>query len=248
VRGIAPVWCSVPPWPTPSPRRPERRRHRPRRGARELHLTAAQVAVREGWAGDADAHLTEARDLATRTGERNAYRLHFGPANVAAWSLAIAVELGRGPSVAAGIDQSPATFAALDLADRRAGFHLDLSRAYAQAGDEGGIAALEHIVAADRAAPTRIRSDPIRSPGIWCSRWTGEPGAGCESWTAAQPVRHQAGGSPRVNNEPHGTRQHRAGDPMVVRVAGGPLARPTHGEAHAGETVSGHHRAVAVSR
>ena len=127
-----------------------------------LHLTAAQLAPREGWAGDADAHLTEARDLAARTGEHNAYRFHFGPANVAAWSLAIAVELGRGPvGCCPARSVTGATFAALDSADRRAGFHLDLSHAYAQAGDEQDMAALEHIDAADRAAPTRIRSDPI---------------------------------------------------------------------------------------
>lgn len=133
----------------------------PAEGHGMLHLTAAQLAAREGRAGDADRHLIEAGDLATRTGERNAYRFHFGPANVAAWSLAIAVELERGPSVAESVDRSPAAFAALDSADRRAGFHLDLSRAYAQAGGERDTAALAHLDAADRAAPTRVRSDPI---------------------------------------------------------------------------------------
>lgn len=56
--------------------------------------------------------------LAEVTGERNAYRFHFGPANVAAWSLAIAVELERGPSVAETLDASPEMFAALNSADR----------------------------------------------------------------------------------------------------------------------------------
>ncbi|MGH3546927.1 MAG: hypothetical protein ACRDQU_02130 [Pseudonocardiaceae bacterium] len=51
--------------------------------------------------------------------------------------------------------------AALDSADRRAGFHLDLSRAYAQSGGDRDPAALHHIDTADRIAPTRMRNDPI---------------------------------------------------------------------------------------
>jgi transcriptional regulator with XRE-family HTH domain len=133
----------------------------PAEGYGMLHLTGAQLAAREGRAADAETHLTEARQLAEATGERNAYRYHFGPANVAAWSLAIAVELERGPSVAETIDASPATMAALDSADRRAGVHLDLSRAYAQSGGDRDAAALHHIDTADRIAPTRIRNDPI---------------------------------------------------------------------------------------
>lgn len=93
-------------------------------------------------------------------GERNAYRYHFGPANVAAWSLAIAVELERGPSVAETLD-TPEMVAALDSTDRRAGVHLDLSRAYAQSGGDRDAAALQHIDTADRIAPTQIRNDPI---------------------------------------------------------------------------------------
>jgi transcriptional regulator with XRE-family HTH domain len=133
----------------------------PAEGYGMLHLTGAQLAAREGRGADADAHLTEALQLAEATGERNAYRYHFGPANVAAWSLAIAVELERGPAVAETLDACPATVAALDSADRRAGVHLDLSRAYAQCGGDRDAAALQHIDTADRIAPTRMRNDPI---------------------------------------------------------------------------------------
>lgn len=133
----------------------------PAEGYGMLHLTGAQLAAREGRAADADTHLTEARQLAEATGERNAYRYHFGPANVAAWSLAIAVELKRGPSVAETLDACPATVAALDSADRRAGVHLDLSRAYAQAEGARDGDAIRHLDMADRIAPTRIRNDPI---------------------------------------------------------------------------------------
>jgi transcriptional regulator with XRE-family HTH domain len=133
----------------------------PAEGYGMLHLAAAQLAARDSRAAEADTHLAEAHQLAKATRERNAYHYHFGPANVAAWSLAIAVELERGPSVAETLDASPATLAALGSADRRAGVHLDLSRAYAQSGGDRDAAALQHIDTADRIAPTRIRNDPI---------------------------------------------------------------------------------------
>ncbi|MGH3550782.1 MAG: helix-turn-helix domain-containing protein [Pseudonocardiaceae bacterium] len=126
-----------------------------------LYLVGALLAAREDRGGDADTYLSEARQLAEVTGERNAYRYHFGPANVAAWSLAIGVELKRGPSIVDTLDSSPAALAALASADRRAGFHLDLSRAYAQSGGDRDHAALHHIDSADRIAPTRMRNDPI---------------------------------------------------------------------------------------
>lgn len=126
-----------------------------------LHLASAQLAAREGRRPDADTHLREARELATRTGERNAHLYHFGPANVTAWQLAIAVELDRGPSVAAAVDTSPAMFATLRSADRRAGFHLELARAWAQSGGDRDVLALRHLDAADMIAPQRLRNDPI---------------------------------------------------------------------------------------
>jgi Helix-turn-helix domain len=133
----------------------------PAEGYGMVHLSGAQLAAREGRAAEAETHLSEARQLAEITGERNAYRHHFGPANVDVWSLAIAVELERGPSVADTLDTSPATFAALGSADRRAGFHLELSRAYAQSGGDRDHLALRHLDTADRIAPQRIRNDPI---------------------------------------------------------------------------------------
>jgi transcriptional regulator with XRE-family HTH domain len=133
----------------------------PAEGYGMLHLVGAQLAARDNRAAEADTHLAEARQLAKATGERNAYHYHFGPANVAAWSVAIAVELDRGPTVAETLDASSAALAALGSADRRAGVHLDLSRAYAQSGGDRDAQALQHIDTADRIAPTRIRNDPI---------------------------------------------------------------------------------------
>jgi transcriptional regulator with XRE-family HTH domain len=122
------------------------------------HLLAAQLAGRNGHPGDADTHLAEAADLAHATGERNTLAWHFGPANVAAWSLAIAVERGEGPSHAERLDADPVMPAS---AGRRSRLHLDLARGYAQAeGDRDG-EAIRHLDTADRIAPTRIRNDPI---------------------------------------------------------------------------------------
>lgn len=134
----------------------------PAEGYGVLHLTAAQLAAREGRVGDADAHLAQARDLAARTGERNYWRWHFGPANVTAWSLAIGVELERGPDVAERADRSPAVFEALASPNRRCGYHYELARAYAQDGNGSRDAeAIRHLDAADRIAPSRTRPDPI---------------------------------------------------------------------------------------
>jgi transcriptional regulator with XRE-family HTH domain len=122
------------------------------------HLLAAQLAGRNGHPGDAETHLAEAADLAQATGERNTLAWHFGPANVAAWSLAIAVERGNGPGHAERLDANPV---APTSAGRRSRLHLDLSRGYAQAEGDRDNEAIRHLDTADRIAPTRIRNDPI---------------------------------------------------------------------------------------
>lgn len=55
-----------------------------------LHLAAAQTVTVTG--GDSSPHVTEAHALARRTGEGTAFRLYFGPANVAAWEVHLAIE------------------------------------------------------------------------------------------------------------------------------------------------------------
>lgn len=122
------------------------------------HLLAAQLAGRDGRAGDADTHLAEATSLARATGERNTLAWHFGPANVAAWSLAIAVERGDGPGHAERLDAECLTPVS---AGRRSRLHLDLARGYAQAEGDRDKEAIRHLDTADRIAPTRVRNDPI---------------------------------------------------------------------------------------
>ncbi|MDQ2884055.1 MAG: helix-turn-helix transcriptional regulator [Actinomycetota bacterium] len=122
------------------------------------HLLAAQLAGRDGRPGDADTHLAEAADLARATGERNTLSWHFGPANVAAWSLAIAVERGDGPGRAERLDADPV---APVSAGRRSRLHFDLARGYGQAEGARDGEAIRHLDTADRIAPTRMRNDPI---------------------------------------------------------------------------------------
>ncbi|MCE6998185.1 helix-turn-helix domain-containing protein [Saccharothrix sp. S26] len=126
-----------------------------------LHLSVAQLAAKSGRFDDASAHLAEATALAERTGERNTLWFSFGPANVQAWKLAVAVESGEGPAEAERIETTPGYADDLIAADRRAALHFDLARAYAQAGGARDAAALRHLDTADRIAPQRIRHDPV---------------------------------------------------------------------------------------
>jgi transcriptional regulator with XRE-family HTH domain len=126
-----------------------------------LHLSSAQMAAKDNRGGDAGAHLAAAQELAERTGERNRLWFSFGPANVRAWSLSIAVEMGEGPGLAEQIEAVPAYDADLTTGDRRAALHFDLARAYGQADGSRDTAALRHLDVADRIAPQRIRHDPV---------------------------------------------------------------------------------------
>lgn len=125
-----------------------------------LHLTAAHLAARDGSRDVADLHLAEARDLARVTGERNFMRYHFGPANVAAWELAVAVETARGPETAERL--APViNLAVFQSADRVASWHFDMARAFAQAEGERDREAIREMDRADQLAAVRLRQDPL---------------------------------------------------------------------------------------
>jgi transcriptional regulator with XRE-family HTH domain len=126
-----------------------------------LHLSAAQMAAKDQRVDDAHAHLAAARDLAAHTGERNQLQFSFGPTNVTAWSLSVAVELGEGPALAEHVDQQPGFGETLPTRDRRAALHFDLARAYTQAEGARDTAAVRHLDLADRIAPQRLRNDPV---------------------------------------------------------------------------------------
>jgi transcriptional regulator with XRE-family HTH domain len=126
-----------------------------------LHLTTALIAARDGRAGDVATHLAEARTLAAHTGERNHMRYHFGPTNVAAWELGLAVEAGTGPDVAERMARAPIDLSVFSSKGRTAYVHFDLARCWAQAEGARDADAIRHLDAADRLAPVRLRNDPI---------------------------------------------------------------------------------------
>ncbi|MGH4008237.1 MAG: helix-turn-helix domain-containing protein [Pseudonocardiaceae bacterium] len=126
-----------------------------------LHLTTALIAARDGRTGDVATHLAEARSLAAHTGERNHMRYHFGPTNVAAWELGLAVEAGTGPDAAERTTATPIDLSVFNSKGRTAYVHFDLARAWAQAEGSHDQEALRALDAADRLAPVRLRNDPI---------------------------------------------------------------------------------------
>ncbi|MGQ0719014.1 MAG: helix-turn-helix domain-containing protein [Pseudonocardiales bacterium] len=126
-----------------------------------LHLTTALIAARDGRRGDVATHLAEARSLAAHTGERNHMRYHFGPTNVAAWELGLAVEAGTGPDAAERTTAAPIDLSVFSSKGRVAYVHFDLARAWAQAEGSHDQEALRALDTADRLAPVRLRNDPI---------------------------------------------------------------------------------------
>jgi hypothetical protein len=126
-----------------------------------LHLAAAQLSARDGREGDVATHLDEATSLAAFTGERNHMLYHFGPTNVAAWRLAVAVESDRGAEEAERFRNQTINLTVFNSADRVSSVHFDLARGYAQAGGPRDVEALRHIDVADRTAPIRVRRDPL---------------------------------------------------------------------------------------
>lgn len=106
---------------------------------------------------------TWARPLRSRRGwgERNGFRQHFGPTNVAAWRVSIGIELGEGVRAYEEAIRAPIDVAALGSAERSSSLHLDLARALVQDGGARDGEAIRYLDAADRIAPQRIRNDPI---------------------------------------------------------------------------------------
>jgi hypothetical protein len=126
-----------------------------------MHLTSAQTAARSGSSDNAHSHLDEADRIAQRVGECNALRRHFGPTNIAAWRLAVGVELNEGARAYADATSLPINVQTLGSSERTAALHLAFSRALAQENGQRDWDAIRHLDAADRSAPQLIRPDPI---------------------------------------------------------------------------------------
>ncbi|UJW32372.1 helix-turn-helix domain-containing protein [Saccharothrix sp. AJ9571] len=133
----------------------------PAEAAGMLHLASAQLAAKADDRDTAADHLRAAEELATRTGERSTLYYDFGPANVQAWSLTLAVEADEGPERAETIVSTPGYDEALVSDERKAALYFDLARAFAQAEGARDIEAGRYLDLADRTAPLRIRHDPL---------------------------------------------------------------------------------------
>ncbi|MGH3933847.1 MAG: helix-turn-helix domain-containing protein, partial [Pseudonocardiaceae bacterium] len=110
-----------------------------------MHLTSAQTAARSGSSEVAHSHLDEADRIAQRVGEGNALRRHFGPTNIAAWRLAVGIELSEGARVYADATRLPINVQALGSSERTAALHLDFSRALAQEDGQRDWNAIRHL-------------------------------------------------------------------------------------------------------
>ncbi|MBV9030468.1 MAG: helix-turn-helix transcriptional regulator [Pseudonocardiales bacterium] len=126
-----------------------------------MHLQQARTAARRQDADNAHAHLDEAAHIASRVGERNGMRQHFGPTNVAAWRVSVGVELAEGAKVYEDVTAAPTDIAALGSRERSSSLHFDLARVLAQEDGPRDADVIRHLDTADRIAPQRIRSDPI---------------------------------------------------------------------------------------
>ncbi|MGH3777295.1 MAG: helix-turn-helix domain-containing protein [Pseudonocardiaceae bacterium] len=95
-----------------------------------LALSAALVAAADNRAGDMQAPLEHAIQVAQRTGQGNAFRMGFGPVNVGLWRMAGALEAGdpdTAVQVAEGLrpQEHPSR-------ERRATYWMDYGRALAR--------------------------------------------------------------------------------------------------------------------
>lgn len=121
-----------------------------------LHLAAARADITAG--GDGETPLVEAEQIASRTGEGAAYRLHFGPTNVAIWRVHVAQERREGGR-AAEIAQQVQPETIKSRARRSMYFrHLGLALAQDRSRQPDAIRALAR---AERTAPGKLRLDPL---------------------------------------------------------------------------------------
>lgn len=122
-----------------------------------LQLTAAHVNQGLKRLEDSAAWLTEAEDVARRTGDTSTLDLQFGPTNVAFWRIFIETdggEPGRAVEIARRI-----TPAAVGTVSRQVSFYVDTARALASLRQDRE--AIRFLLTAERMAPQRVRSAPL---------------------------------------------------------------------------------------
>jgi tetratricopeptide (TPR) repeat protein len=121
-----------------------------------LHLKSGLAAARAGDGATADAHWAAAQEAAAHTGERDDYRLAFGPTNVAIWGVGLAVERCDGTLA---VTRASTTVLPTGTPRERSGHHfIDLARGYQLHGNRE--AALQALNKARRLSPQQTRYHP----------------------------------------------------------------------------------------
>lgn len=128
-----------------------------------LHLRAAYCNAIFGTADNVAAHLAEATRLADLLGDSTEdLGLFFGPTNLAIWQVTIAVEQGEGGRVVG--TSASARVASMPTTWRRAMYHTDLGRAFAQ--ERRDSEALGAFLTAEELAPVYVRNNPFARAAV----------------------------------------------------------------------------------
>jgi transcriptional regulator with XRE-family HTH domain len=129
-----------------------------------LHLMAGYMSAHAGDADETWAHHAAAAELAGRLGrDGDAYRLAFGPTNVAIWGTALGVELMDGATALARAADVRLT---TKTQPERAGHHfIDLARAHLLVGTREGV--LAALLQARRIAPQQTRYHPMARETVY---------------------------------------------------------------------------------
>ncbi|MGH4008879.1 MAG: XRE family transcriptional regulator [Pseudonocardiaceae bacterium] len=123
-----------------------------------LSLSRSLVAAADKRPADVNAPLEYAAELATRTGEGNAYWLSFGPTNVGVWRMGVALEardFGKAASIAEGLQPS-----LLPSATRQATYWANYGRALARIRGRQDDA-VRALLQAELISPTRVQRHPF---------------------------------------------------------------------------------------
>ncbi|MBB5933797.1 XRE family transcriptional regulator [Streptomyces zagrosensis] len=124
-----------------------------------FHLKASLNHARASEPKPAERHLAEARELAETLGEdRNDFQLHFGPTNVAIWSVSLSVEMGRGQEAVRRATRVTPNLPTDYAKERRSHHCIDVGRAHHYNGQHAE--ALESFLHAERLAPQATRMHP----------------------------------------------------------------------------------------
>jgi transcriptional regulator with XRE-family HTH domain len=123
----------------------------------QLHLTVAFAAVGAKQPGEAPDRVSEAGQLAARTGETRTLGLMFGPTNVNFWQVAMEVDAGDpGRAVAIAEQTNPSL---VDSPSRQVAFYADTARGLARVRKD--TRAVRMLLAAERISAARVHSAPL---------------------------------------------------------------------------------------